>query len=84
MGIEWDFWFYMCINIDCYTSPSNLRGLEHITPQPMKMDFLPPELSKHDKSHPEAVLKNYSNHKKHKMENQIVLILSEYIYTMNI
>jgi hypothetical protein len=24
----------------------NLWGLEHITPQPMKMDFLPPELSK--------------------------------------
>jgi hypothetical protein len=24
----------------------NLWGLEHITPQPMKMEFLPPELSK--------------------------------------
>jgi hypothetical protein len=28
------------------TSPPNLWGLEHITPQPMEIDFLPPELSK--------------------------------------
>jgi hypothetical protein len=28
-----------------YFTPT-LRGLEHITPQSMKMDFLPPELSK--------------------------------------
>jgi hypothetical protein len=28
------------------TSPPNLWGFKHITPQPMKMDFLPPELSK--------------------------------------
>jgi hypothetical protein len=28
-----------------YFTPQTM-GLEHITPQPMKMDFLPPELSK--------------------------------------
>jgi hypothetical protein len=28
------------------TSPPNLWGSEHITPQPMKMDFLPLELFK--------------------------------------
>jgi hypothetical protein len=35
--------------------PQPMR-LEHITPQPIKMDFLPPELFlKQDKSPPEAV-----------------------------
>jgi hypothetical protein len=31
--------------------------LEHITPQPMKMDFLPPELSKTGQNTPKEVLK---------------------------
>jgi hypothetical protein len=43
-------------------------------PQPMKMDFLPPDFLKQDKSPPKAVLKNNSkSQKKHKMENPIVL-----------
>jgi hypothetical protein len=52
-----------------YFTP-NLWGLEHITPQPMKMDFLPPELSKTGQITPEAILKNHSKSRKnHKMEN---------------
>jgi hypothetical protein len=47
-------------------------GTHH--PQPMKIDFLPLNFLKRDKSPPEAVLKNHSkSHKNHKMKNQIVL-----------
>jgi hypothetical protein len=43
-------------------------------PQPMKIDFLPPELSKTEQITVEAVLKNHSkSQKNHKMENPIVL-----------
>jgi hypothetical protein len=42
-------------------------GTHH--PQPKKMDFLPPELLKRDKSPPEADLKNHSkSQKNHKMK----------------
>jgi hypothetical protein len=34
------------INRKKSTSPPKLWGVEHITPQPMKIDFLPPELFK--------------------------------------
>jgi hypothetical protein len=52
----------------------NLRGLEHITPPPMKKDFLPPEFSKRGQITPEAVLKNHNkSQKNHKIENPIVL-----------
>jgi hypothetical protein len=51
-----------------------LRELEHITPQPMKVDFLPSKLSKTGQITPEAVLKNLNkSQKNHKMENPIVL-----------
>jgi hypothetical protein len=47
-------------------------GTHH--PQPMKMDFLPPELSKTGQITPKTVLKNHSkSQKNHKMENSIVL-----------
>jgi hypothetical protein len=40
----------------------------------MKMDFLPLNFLKQDKSPPEAVLKNHSkSEKNHKTKNQIVL-----------
>jgi hypothetical protein len=56
-----------------YFTP-NLWGLEHITPQPMKMNFLPSELSKTGQIIPKAVLKNHSkSQKNHKIENSIVL-----------
>jgi hypothetical protein len=56
-----------------YFTP-NLRGLEHITPQPMKMDFLPLNFLKRDESPPEAVLKKHTkSQKNHKMKIQIVL-----------
>jgi hypothetical protein len=56
------------------TSPPNLWGLEHITPQPMKMGFLPSELSKTGQITPEIVLKNHNkSQKNHKIENPIVL-----------
>jgi hypothetical protein len=45
-----------------YFTP-NLWGLEHITPQPMKMNFLPLELSKTGQITPELVLKNHSKSK---------------------
>jgi hypothetical protein len=55
------------------TSAPNLGGFEH-TPQPMKLDFLPLNFLKRDKSPREAVLKNHNkSHKNHKMKNQIVL-----------
>jgi hypothetical protein len=47
-------------------------GTHH--PQPMKIDFLPLELSKTGQIIPAAVLKNIVNHRKIiKMKNQIVL-----------
>jgi hypothetical protein len=47
-------------------------GTHH--PQPMKMDFLPPGLSKTGQITPEAVLKNHSKSRKNqKIKNQIVL-----------
>jgi hypothetical protein len=47
-------------------------GTHH--PQPMKIDFLPPELSKTGQITPEVVLKNKSkSQKNHKMKNPIVL-----------
>jgi hypothetical protein len=47
-------------------------GTHH--PQPMKMELLPPELSKTGQITPEAVLKNHNkSQKNHKMENPIVL-----------
>jgi hypothetical protein len=50
-----------------------MRGGTH-HPQPMKMDLLPPELSKTGQITPEATLKNHSkSHKNHKIEIQIVL-----------
>jgi hypothetical protein len=46
--------------------------VEHITPQPMKMDFLAPELSKTRQITPESVLKNHSkSQKNHKMKNKL-------------
>jgi hypothetical protein len=40
----------------------------------MKIEFLPPELSKTGQITPEAVLKNHSkSQKNHKMKNQIAL-----------
>jgi hypothetical protein len=41
-----------------YFTP-NLWGLEHIIPQPMKMIFLPPELSKTRQITPETILENH-------------------------
>jgi hypothetical protein len=56
-----------------YFTP-NLRGSEHISPQPMKIDFLPRDLSKTGQSPPKAVLKKHSKSRgNHKMENLIVL-----------
>jgi hypothetical protein len=47
-------------------------GTHH--PQPMKMEFLPPKLSKTGQITPEAVLENHSkSQKNHKMKNRIVL-----------
>jgi hypothetical protein len=47
-------------------------GTHH--PQPMKLDFLPPELSKTGQITPEAVFKNHNkSQKNHRMKNQIVL-----------
>jgi hypothetical protein len=67
------------------TSPQNISGLEHITSKSMKMNFLPPQLSKTEQITLEVVLKNHNkSQKNHKMENPIVLILNEYIYIMNI
>jgi hypothetical protein len=37
-------------------------GTHH--PQPMKMEFLPPKLSKTGQITPEAVLENHKNHRK--------------------
>jgi hypothetical protein len=57
------------------TSPPTYEGWNTLPPQPMKMDFLPLNFLKQDKSPPEAVLKNHSTlQKNHKMEISIVLI----------
>jgi hypothetical protein len=54
-------------------SPQTMRGATH-HPQPMKMDLLPLNFLKRNKSPPEATLKNHSkSHKNHKIEIQIVL-----------
>jgi hypothetical protein len=47
-------------------------GTHH--PQPMKIDFLPPQLSKIRQITPVGVLKNHNkSQKNHKMKNQTVL-----------
>jgi hypothetical protein len=56
-----------------YFTPQPMEVVTH-HPQPMKMDFLPLNFLKRDKSPPKAVLKNHSKSQKNpKMENPIML-----------